>query len=54
MKTKILGLIAISAIVALSFAFTSSTKAAKKATKEVVKMNSDSEPIGGLISEDKY
>jgi hypothetical protein len=53
MKTKVLSLIAISAVVALSFAFTSSSKTVKKATKVVVQ-NQDSEPLGGLISEDKY
>jgi hypothetical protein len=54
MKTKVLSLIAISAVVALSFAFTSSSKSVQKATKEVVKKNQDSEPLGGLISEDKF
>ncbi len=55
MKTKVLSLIAISAVVALSFAFTSSSKhTAKKATKEMSSKNQDAEPLGGLISEDKY
>lgn len=54
MKTKILSIIAISAIVALSFAFTSSTKHVKKAANEVSQKNQDAEPLGGLISEDKY
>ena len=54
MKTKVLSLVAISAVVALSFAFTSSSKSVKKVTKVVVQKNQDSEPLGGLISEDKY
>jgi hypothetical protein len=54
MKTKVLTLIVISAVVALSFAFTSSSKGGKKATKEMKQRNQDSEPIGGLVSEDKY
>lgn len=53
MKTKVIGLIAISAVVALSFAFTSSSKSVKKATKEVRSKGQDAEPLGGLISEDK-
>jgi hypothetical protein len=54
MKTKVVSLVAISAVVALSFAFTSSSKSMKKVTKEVIQKNQDSEPIGGLISEDKF
>jgi hypothetical protein len=54
MKTKVLSLIAIVSIVALSFAFTSAGKVDKKATKEVKQKNQDSEPIGGLASEDKF
>lgn len=54
MKTKVLSLIAISTLVALSFAFTSSSKSVKKATKVVVQKNQDSEPIGGLVIEDKF
>ena len=56
MKTKVVSLIAISAVVALSFAFTSSSKHnAKKVTKEMSLKNQDSEPLGGLISsEDKF
>lgn len=54
MKTKVISLIAISAVVALSFAFTSSSKSVKKATKEIKLKNQDAEPLGGLISEDKY
>jgi hypothetical protein len=54
MKTKVVSLVAISAVVALSFAFTSSSKSVKKLTKEVIQKNQDSEPLGGLISEDKF
>jgi len=54
MKTKVVSLVAISAVVALSFAFTSSNKSAKKVTKEAVQKNQDSEPLGGLLSEDKF
>ena len=54
MKTKVLSIIAISAIVALSFAFTSSSKQIKKASKEMSQKNQDAEPLGGMISEDKY
>lgn len=54
MKTKALVLIAISAIIALSFTFTSATKVEKKAPKEIKQKNQGSEPIGGLVSEDKF
>jgi len=55
MKTRVLSLIAISAIVALSFAFTSSSKHMKKGTAKETKIeNQDNEPIGGLLSEDKF
>ena len=54
MKTKALTIIAILGIVALSFAFTSTAKVEKKATKEVKQKNQDSEPMGGLASEDKF
>ena len=54
MKTKVVSLVAISAVVALSFAFTSSSKTVKKATKEIIQKNQDSEPLGGLITEDKF
>jgi hypothetical protein len=54
MKTKVISLIAISAVVALSFAFTSSSKSVKKATNETSLKNQDAEPLGGLISEDKF
>ena len=54
MKTKVVSLVAISAVVALSFAFTSSSKSVKKATKQVVQKSQDNEPLGGLLSEDKF
>jgi hypothetical protein len=53
MKTKVLSLIAIAGIVALSFAFTPS-KNVKKATKETVLKSRDAEPLGGLLSEGKF
>jgi len=56
MKTKAVSLVAISAVVALSFAFTSSSKpTAKKVTKEMSLSDQTAESIGGLISvEGKY
>ncbi len=54
MKTKVLSIVAISAVVALSFAFTSSSKSVKKVTKEIIQKNQDSEPLGGFIIEDKF
>ena len=54
MKTKVLTLIAITSVVALSFAFTSSGKINKKAEKATQQKIQDSEPLGGLLSEDKY
>ncbi len=54
MKTKVVSVIAVSAIIALSFAFTSPTKVDKKPTKVATQKNQDVEPIGGLVSEDKF
>ncbi|MBS1557849.1 MAG: hypothetical protein JST69_03900 [Bacteroidetes bacterium] len=51
MKTKLLGIIGIAALVVLSFAFAPRTSA-KAAKKEVVKEKTN-EPMGGLLSEDK-
>ncbi|MBS1489617.1 MAG: hypothetical protein JSS93_03745 [Bacteroidetes bacterium] len=55
MKTKLLGIIGIAALVVLSFAFAPRTSA-KAAKKEVVKEKENTntnEPMGGLLSEDK-
>jgi hypothetical protein len=55
MKTKVLTLVTIAGIIALSLSFSfAPSKNAKKATKEMTSKNQDSEPIGGLVSEDKF
>jgi hypothetical protein len=53
MKTKVLILLAVSAVITLSFTFASVSSDSKNNKKEIVKEQSDKEPIGGFMSEDK-
>ena len=55
MKTtsKILFFIAVSAIVTLSFTF-SSTKQTKASVAEKTAVSEKNEPLGGFVSEDKF
>lgn len=53
MKAKLLIIVAVCAVVTLSFTFTAnSNKAEEKATVE--RTSNDSEPAGGFASEDKF
>lgn len=54
MKTKAIVLIAISAIVTLSFTFASVNKADKKSKEVVTEQQVSNEPAGGFVSEDKF
>ena len=55
MKTRVILLIALSAIITLSFTFVSVNKKDKAVATTEAKSTakSDSEPIGGFLSEDK-
>ncbi len=53
MKTKVIILIAISAVVTLSFTFASAKKTAKPAHVEVQSKTADVAPAGGFGLEDK-
>lgn len=52
MKTKLLIIVAVCAVVTLSFTFTATHKVEEKAT--VGRVSNDSEPAGGFASEDKF
>ena len=54
MKTRIITLLAISAIATLSFTFKTGNKAPKKAAKQTTEQKEANEPIGGFVSEDKF
>ena len=54
MKAKVITLIAVVAILATSFAFTSAHKAVKKTEKISKQASNENEPIGGFVSEDKF
>lgn len=54
MKTKVIVFLAISAIATLSFTFASTSKPAKKSTKVVESGQSNNEPAGGFVVEDKF
>lgn len=56
MKTKVIVLLAVSAIVTLSFTFASATKPEpdKKAESVTTEKQANSEPAGGFVSEDKF
>lgn len=54
MKTKAIVLIAITAIVTLSFTFASVSKTDKKSKEVVTEKQVSNEPAGGFVSEDKF
>lgn len=54
MKTRIIILLAVSAVVTLSFTFKSGNKVNKKAAKQVEQQKNSNEPLGGFVSEDKF
>lgn len=53
MKTKLIILVALTAIVTLSFTFASNNKADIK-SKDTVTKETSTEPSGGFVSEDKF
>lgn len=53
MKTKIILLLAISAITTLSFTFASIHSGDKKQTEVSAVKNNPSEPVGGFMAEDE-
>jgi hypothetical protein len=56
MKTRIIILLAISAIATLSFTFKAGTKSTGKPTKQTAQQTKteSNEPLGGFVSEDKF
>ena len=54
MKTKVVIFLAVSAIITLSFTFSSVSKADKKAKAATAEKQATNEPAGGFVSEDKY
>ncbi len=54
MKTKVVIFLAVSAILTLSFTFSSVNKADKKAKEVVAEKQVNNEPVGGFVSEDKF
>ena len=58
MKTRIIILLAISAVATLSFTFKTGNKAVKKASNHIVQQKQANEPLGeplgGFVSEDKF
>lgn len=54
MKTKIIVFLAVSAIITLSFTFSSVNKADKKSKEVVTEKQVSNEPTGGFASEDKF
>lgn len=53
MKTKLIILLALTAIVTLSFTFASNNKAENK-SKDAITEEASTEPSGGFVSEDKF
>ena len=53
MKIKILTLIAVTAIITLSFTFISSKNDKKKSAEKSTRVQNDNEPIGGFGQDDK-
>ena len=54
MKTRIIVLLAISAVATLSFTFKAATKGNKTTTKQSSQQKQSNEPLGGFVSEDKF
>lgn len=52
MKMKIVVLVALCAVITLSFTFSSAKKVENKVTQQ--SSSTDSEPVGGFTSEDKF
>jgi flagellar basal body-associated protein FliL len=54
MKTRIIVLLAITAVATLSFTFKETTKENKPAAKQSTQQKQAVEPLGGFVSEDKF
>jgi hypothetical protein len=54
MKTKVIILIGITALVTLSFTFTNIGKSEQKVEKNTQAASLDQEPVGGFVSEDQF
>ncbi|MBK5277570.1 MAG: hypothetical protein JJE09_01785 [Bacteroidia bacterium] len=54
MKTRIIVLLAISAVITLSFTFKAATKMNKPSAKQTTQQMHADEPLGGFVSEDKF
>ena len=54
MKTRIIVLLAISAVATLSFTFKAGNKVNKKASSQTAQQKQANEPLGGFVSEDKF
>lgn len=54
MKTKIIIFLAISAVVTLSFTFSTVNNTSKKSKEAVTEKQVSNEPVGGFVSEDKF
>lgn len=54
MKTKVIIFLAISAVVTLSFTFSSVNNTNKKSKAVVAEKQINNEPTGGFVSEDKF
>lgn len=54
MKTRIIVLLAISAVATLSFTFKTGNKAPKKNVTQTTQQKQANEPLGGFVSEDKF
>lgn len=53
MKSKVIFFLAGAALVTLSFTFATTSRASKTITKSTTQV-SHNEPVGGLLSEDKF
>jgi hypothetical protein len=54
MKTRIIILLAISAVATLSFTFKANTKPSKSTAQQSAQQKQAEEPLGGFVSEDKF
>ena len=54
MKTRIIILLAISAVATLSFTFKVTTKPSKSTSQQSAQQKQTEEPLGGFVSEDKF
>ncbi len=53
MKTKIITLIGITALVTLSFSFVNSASETKNTPKSEIKVDASAQPVGGLAIDEK-